>query len=150
MGRMDAARSARRRADALRMTFVGAKSDTRPEGREMLPGKSNYFGGDGFDAGSDITVDAQGNAYVTGQAASRNFPTTAGALTLTWSTGRARGGRSYQEPPSPVTISSGASSSSRPSTRRRSESLSGGPPATVASPRSKRTEVRAASPIRTC
>jgi hypothetical protein len=33
------------RADALRMTFAGAKRNARPEGREMLPGKTNYFGG---------------------------------------------------------------------------------------------------------
>jgi hypothetical protein len=35
-----------------------------------------YLGGSGFDSGSGIAVDGAGNAYVTGQASSTNFPTT--------------------------------------------------------------------------
>jgi hypothetical protein len=40
---------------------------------------SSYVGGSSFDDGSDIVVDAGGNAYLTGNTASTNFPTTAGA-----------------------------------------------------------------------
>jgi hypothetical protein len=36
---------------------------------------STYVGGDGSDFGYDITVDTGGNAYVTGQTASTDFPT---------------------------------------------------------------------------
>jgi hypothetical protein len=40
----------------------------------------SYLGGDQFDAGTGITVDAEGNAYITGTAASRDFPTTPGTV----------------------------------------------------------------------
>ncbi len=40
----------------------------------------SYIGGSLFDSGSGVTVDAQGNAYLTGTAASRDFPTTAGTI----------------------------------------------------------------------
>ncbi len=43
----------------------------------------SYLGGAAFDEGRSIAVDAQGNAYVVGTAASLNFPTTAGALKTT-------------------------------------------------------------------
>jgi uncharacterized repeat protein (TIGR01451 family) len=36
---------------------------------------STYLGGDGWDQGNDIAVDASGNAYVTGYTGSTNFPT---------------------------------------------------------------------------
>jgi hypothetical protein len=36
-------------------------------------------GGTGFDAANDITVDAAGHAYITGQTGTANFPTTVGA-----------------------------------------------------------------------
>jgi hypothetical protein len=36
---------------------------------------SSYLGGSGGDSGAGIAVDAQGNAYVTGQTGSLNFPT---------------------------------------------------------------------------
>ena len=43
-----------------------------------------YLGGSADDAATAIAVDAQGNAYVTGFAASSNFPTTSGAVQKTF------------------------------------------------------------------
>jgi beta-propeller repeat-containing protein len=45
---------------------------------------STYLGGGDIDAGQGIAVDIHGKAYVTGQTASSNFPTTAGALQTTF------------------------------------------------------------------
>jgi hypothetical protein len=41
---------------------------------------STFLGGTGFDAANDIFVDADGHAYVTGQAGTSNFPTTPGVV----------------------------------------------------------------------
>lgn len=41
---------------------------------------STYLGGDSIDIGLDISVDHAGNAYVTGETVSADFPTTAGAF----------------------------------------------------------------------
>jgi len=41
---------------------------------------STYLGGNGYDAGTAIAVDASGNAYVTGFTRSPNFPATAGSF----------------------------------------------------------------------
>lgn len=40
---------------------------------------SSFLGGNGYDYGRGITVDEDGNAYVTGESASPTFPTTPGA-----------------------------------------------------------------------
>src|SRR5665213_747124 len=44
---------------------------------------STYFGGNGQDDGYGIAADAGGNAYVTGETYSSNFPTTSGAFQTT-------------------------------------------------------------------
>jgi hypothetical protein len=41
---------------------------------------STYLGGNNFDGGEGIAVDSAGNAYVTGQTGSTDFPTTPGAF----------------------------------------------------------------------
>lgn len=46
---------------------------------------STYLGGNQVDFGEDIVVNARGNAYVTGQTGSTNFPTTSGAFDRTHS-----------------------------------------------------------------
>ncbi len=48
-----------------------------PAGNALL--YMTYLGGSGADIGDAITVDSQGNAYVTGMTESNNFPTTANA-----------------------------------------------------------------------
>ena len=45
---------------------------------------STLLGGTGWERGSSIAVDSAGNAYVTGQAAVTDFPTTPGAFQTTW------------------------------------------------------------------
>ena len=49
-----------------------------PDGSSFV--YSTYLGGSGQDYGTGIAVDSSGNAYVTGQAASPDFPTTPGAF----------------------------------------------------------------------
>ena len=53
-------------------------SKLSPEGSELV--YSSYLGGNGNDLGQAIAVDSAGSAYVTGQANSSDFPTTAGAF----------------------------------------------------------------------
>ncbi len=48
---------------------------------------STYLGGSTYDNGTGIAVDADGNAYVTGNAGSTNFPTTLGAFQLSFGGG---------------------------------------------------------------
>jgi beta-propeller repeat-containing protein len=58
---------------------LGAYDPSRP--LVIDPGiiYSTYLGGSSVDSGEAITVDGEGNAYVTGRADSSNFPTTVGA-----------------------------------------------------------------------
>jgi hypothetical protein len=48
---------------------------------------STFIGGNGAEAFNDIKVDAAGNAYVTGQSSSTNYPVTAGAFQTTYGGG---------------------------------------------------------------
>jgi Beta-propeller repeat/Abnormal spindle-like microcephaly-assoc'd, ASPM-SPD-2-Hydin/Cep192 domain 4 len=52
-----------------------------PGGKAVL--YSTYLGGTGFDQVNGIAVDSDGNAYVTGQTQSTDFPTSAGAFQTT-------------------------------------------------------------------
>jgi len=54
------------------------KTKLNPAGSALV--YSTYLGGNDFDAGNGISVDAGGNAYVTGTTKSTNFPTTPGAF----------------------------------------------------------------------
>src|SRR5439155_4112340 len=57
-------------------SFFVTKLD--PTGSALL--YSTYLGGRSFDENSGLAVDAAGNAYVTGNTDSSNFPTTLGAF----------------------------------------------------------------------
>ena len=71
-------------------TTAGAFQTTHAGGMDVFVTKlsadgsalvySTFLGGTDFDRGHGIAVDAGGNAYVTGEAISINFPTTAGAF----------------------------------------------------------------------
>jgi hypothetical protein len=56
-------------------------SKLSPLGDSLL--YSTFIGGSNDDAGLAVAIDAAGNAYIAGQTASSNFPTTAGALQTT-------------------------------------------------------------------
>jgi hypothetical protein len=71
-------------AGAFQTAFQGGTGDAfvtklNPTGSAPLV-YSTYLGGSGGDDGLGIAVDAAGNAYVTGQTSSTNFPTTAEAF----------------------------------------------------------------------
>ncbi len=78
---------------AFDTTYNGG-ADTYPVGGDAFVAKLNasgsglvystYLGGTGDDRGIGIAVDATGNAYVTGETYSSNFPTTAGAFDTTF------------------------------------------------------------------
>src|SRR2546426_7315233 len=70
-------------AGAFQTAFGGGEADAfvtklNPTGSALV--YSTYLGGDGFDQGHGIAVDATGNAYVTGHTFSTNFPTTTGTV----------------------------------------------------------------------
>jgi len=54
-------------------TYDAFVTKLSPEGNSLV--YSTYLGGSGEDRGYGIAVDSQGNAYVTGETASANFPT---------------------------------------------------------------------------
>ena len=77
-------------AGAVQPTFGGGPNDAfvmklNPSGSALV--YSTHLGGSDFEAGFGIAVDAAGNAYVTGQTGSSNFPTTAGAVQPTFAGG---------------------------------------------------------------
>src|SRR2546422_8707559 len=59
---------------------VAAYDATKPLIIDPVLAYSTYLGGRKRDGGSGIAVDAAGNAYVTGNANSTDFPTTTGAF----------------------------------------------------------------------
>jgi hypothetical protein len=67
-------------------TFPGGRINvfmTKLNPTGSAPLYSTYLGGSGDDAGRGITVDSSGNAYVTGNTTSIDFPTTPGAFQTT-------------------------------------------------------------------
>ena len=68
---------------------VGAYDPTRPLIIDPVLTYSTYLGGSGFDQGYAIAVDSLGNAYVTGQTAAIDFPTTPGAFQTNYGGGDA-------------------------------------------------------------
>ena len=68
---------------------VGAYDQARPLIIDPVLVYSTYLGGSGFDQGYAIAVDSLGNAYVTGQTAAIDFPTTAGAFQTNYGGGDA-------------------------------------------------------------
>jgi hypothetical protein len=66
---------------------VGAYDKTLPLIIDPVLSYSTYLSGDGYHAGCAIAVDAIGNAYVTGQTDSGNFPTTPGAFQTSYGAG---------------------------------------------------------------
>jgi hypothetical protein len=69
------------RKGANRVGFgITAYDTSRPLIIDPILSYSTYLGGNGGDFGAGIAVDAGGNAYVTGNTTSTDFPTTAGAF----------------------------------------------------------------------
>ena len=68
---------------------VGDYNPTKPLIIDPVLVYSTYLGGSGFDQGYAIALDSLGNAYVTGQTAAIDFPTTAGAFQTTYGGGDA-------------------------------------------------------------
>jgi len=62
---------------------IAAYDATRPLVIDPALDYSTYLGGGGDDVGNGIAVDATGSAYVTGETASTDFPTTEGAFQTT-------------------------------------------------------------------
>ncbi|HEV2175955.1 MAG TPA: SBBP repeat-containing protein [Terriglobia bacterium] len=71
----------RYRVAGHRVTFeIGTYDRTKPLVIDPALSYSTFLGGSAFDEGFGIAVDSSGNAYVTGETLSTNFPTTAGAF----------------------------------------------------------------------
>ena len=66
---------------------VAAYDPSRPLIIDPVLVYSTYLGGSDEDVGFGIAVDAAGNAYVTGETSSTDFPTTAGAAQTTYAGG---------------------------------------------------------------
>ncbi|MBP9663007.1 MAG: SBBP repeat-containing protein [Pyrinomonadaceae bacterium] len=67
--------------DKDRVTFALGEYDASKElVIDPILSYGSYLGGNAFDEGRGIKVDAAGNAYITGTAASLNFPTTPGTI----------------------------------------------------------------------
>ena len=66
---------------ALRGQINAFVTKLNPTGSALV--YSTYLGGDFYDVGLCVAVDAAGNAYVTGHTQSNNFPTTPGAFQTT-------------------------------------------------------------------
>jgi len=60
---------------------------SRLDGTGSVLRYSTYLGGDNFEEGRDVALDASGNAYVVGLTASTGFPVTANALDRAWGGG---------------------------------------------------------------
>jgi hypothetical protein len=71
-----------RRTGATSNSLEVFVSKVNPTGTALV--YSTFIGGSNFDWGRGIAIDASGNAYVTGQTKSSNFPTTAGAFDRTF------------------------------------------------------------------
>lgn len=68
---------------------LGQYDSTRPLIIDPVLIYSTYLGGSGFDQGYAIATDSLGNAYVTGQTAAIDFPTTPGAFQTNYGGGDA-------------------------------------------------------------
>src|SRR5438309_281207 len=63
---------------------MAAYDATQPLVIDPVLSYSTYLGGSDFDAAGGIAVDSAGNAFVTGDTSSANFPTTSGAFQTTY------------------------------------------------------------------
>lgn len=57
-------------------------TELNPTGTALI--YSTYLGGHGGESGSDIAVDSDGNAYISGSTRSKDFPVTPGAFQITY------------------------------------------------------------------
>ena len=62
--------------------YTAFVAELNPAGSALV--YSTYLGGSGMDTGRGIALDSSGNAYVTGDTGSANFPVTPGAFQTNW------------------------------------------------------------------